>query len=190
MRQLISYKRILDGYYTLVVTTNDSERKAVLEMLDSNSKLSCRDAKRRAYLGIVHRSPVVVLDGAGGFSDEHAATRFAMDILANEIFPKPSLVVICGVCWGNPNTVQAGEVILSSSVVSLNRSTLTPSGNAHKPYYHESRLDIAELDIAMQPGWKRGQMLSLESRITDIPARDKLLVDHPLTARQQTVLPE
>lgn len=180
MRELIVNKKVLDGYYALVVTTNDSERKAVRHMLNGDTQLSLSNARRRAYLGIVKNLPVLVLDGSGGFSDANAASRFAIEVLENPYLPRPALVVICGVCWGNPNKVKVGDVIVSPHVTSLNRSTLTSEGDVPTPYTYQSTLnfELNELDTLM--GVKLGQLLSFESRVTSSPARERFLQDHPL----------
>jgi hypothetical protein len=165
--------------HVLLVTTNSNERRAMLEILDEYQKLTTGTPKQRAFLGHSGENLVVVLDGDGGFASEDAATRFAIRYLKDGSYPSPSMVLIGGVCWGNPGMVKVGDVIVCGDIASANRSTARPDGSEVKFYPFKSSIELAELVEGIDPKPKRGDLISLEVRLSDEKARDALLEKRP-----------
>lgn len=163
----------------LIVTSNNSERRAVLDILHTKKQLVTGSNDRRAHIGSVNETLAVVLDGSGGFSHQYSATRFAIEYLSNSDFPRPSLVIICGVCWGNPKRVTIGDVVVSSTVISVNRNTAKPEALEYRSYTYESPYLLNHFGIPDTPPIKTGPLLSLETQIADEAARDSLLNEHP-----------
>lgn len=128
MQHLQSYKTILDGSLVVVLTTNSHERKAVLSVLKAKRKLQTNNPSCRAYLGVSADRIVLVLDGDGAFSGMGAASRFLCDFLANGLYPRPAAVIMCGVCWGNPALTSVGDVLVASTLISINRSVANQKG--------------------------------------------------------------
>lgn len=179
MQKLSKNWLALHENHVLVVTTNSHERRAILGMLKIHQKLTTGSPNFRAFLGHSDDSLVVVLDGDGGYASADAATRFASRYLMEANYPKPALVVIGGVCWGNPNLVQIGDVIVSGDIQSANRSTAREDGSVAKFYPFKSLLDMEALISAVEPKPKCGQLVSLEVRLSDEKARDALLSQCP-----------
>jgi hypothetical protein len=95
-------------------------------------------------------------------------------------YPKPSMVLIGGVCWGNPKVVQIGDVVVCGHIQSANRSTAREDGSVAKFYPLKSSLNLEELLSAVQPKAKCGELVSLEVRLSDEKARDALLSQCPM----------
>lgn len=166
--------------HVLLVTTNSNERRAMLGMLDEHQKLTTGSPKQRAFLGHSGGNLVVVLDGDGGFASDFAATRFAIRYLKDSRYPRPSMVLIGGVCWGNPDRVKVGDVIVCGDIESANRSTARPDGREVKFYPFKSSIELAELMEGIKPEPKLGGLISLEVRLSDENARDALLEQQPM----------
>lgn len=177
MRQLRAYRDVLEGAYVCVVTTNSNERKAVLAQLDAHRKLVTADASNRAYLGVKNENLVVVLDGDGAFSGEGAVSRFVNDCLANERYPQPAVLVLCGICWGNPQSTQVGQVLVGSTLISANRAVVEPSGQLNiQSKTFESALPHEVISAFAGEGViAPAVMLSLEQLFTNTEVRDKYL---------------
>lgn len=165
--------------HVLLVTTNSNERRAMLEMLDKYQKLTTGSLKQRAFLGHSRGNLVVVLDGDGGFASEDAATRFADRYLKDGSYPRPSMVLIGGVCWGNPGMVKVGDVIVCGDIESANRSTERPDGREVKFYSYKSSIELAEIMEGIEPAPIRGDLISWEVRLSDENARDTILRQRP-----------
>lgn len=179
MQKLSTNRDALDNNHVLLLTTNSNERRAMLDMLDRYQTLATGSPKQRAFLGHSNGSLVVVLDGDGGFSSEDAATRFAISYLNDSKHPTPSLVLIGGVCWGNPSQVETGDVIVCGGIESANRSTARTDGSEIKFYRFNSSIDLANLVASIQPKPRCGDLISLEVRLSDERARDELLKQKP-----------
>lgn len=179
MQKLSKNWHALHENHVLLVTTNSNERSAMLDMLTRHQKLITGSVKQRAYLGHIDETLVVVLDGDGGFASEDAATRFALRYLQNGGYPTPSMVLIGGVCWGNPSQVEVGDVIICNAIESANRSTARPEGNETQFYRFDSTIELARLEASIEPTPKYGDLISLEVRLSDEKARDKLLEQKP-----------
>lgn len=179
MLKLGANKKTLDQNHVLVVTTNSHERDAVLNVLHRHLKLTTGSHGRRAYLGYVGKTLVVVLDGAGGYADADAATRFAVAYLKDPSNPKPALVLMAGICWGNPKHVLVGDVIVCNVVHSANRSTARPDQREIKTYAFTSSARVDELVAGSNVKVRQGGLISLEVRLMDEATRDELLLQMP-----------
>jgi hypothetical protein len=179
VQKLSKNRSALDENHVLVVTTNSNERRKMLEILDRYQNLTTGSSKRRAFLGHAGDCLVVVLDGDGGYASGDAATRFASEYLMEANYPRPALVVIGGVCWGNPQHVQIGDVIVSGSIQSANRSTAREDGSEAKFYHFKSSLNVDALLSTVEPKPMCGELVSLEVRLSDEKARDVLLSQCP-----------
>lgn len=181
MQHLQAYRDILDRSLVIVQTTNSHERKAVLGALDAHRKLHTQQASHRAYLGVAASRVVLVLDGDGAFSGAGAASRFLCDFLANDRYPTPAAVVLCGVCWGNPNLTAVGDVLVASTLTSVNRTIAEQSDLIIvQPKTFEARLPeetVQALECAnvVAPAL----MLSVEQLYKGTKARDELLRQFP-----------
>lgn len=178
MFRLRSDRSALENGFALVVTTNDSERKAILSRLDPYRKLEPDFEGTRAYLGIVEDRLVVVLDAAGGFARDDTATRVAIRFLANPMNPTPALVAICGVCWGNPATTKKGQVLLATGIVSINRGTFKVGGQVSQPYSYISSIKLPDGVVGDNTEYG-ATVLTLEQNIQDPSRRDELLRAFP-----------
>lgn len=180
MRHLQAYRDTLDHSLVVVQTTNSSEREAVLSALEARRKLSTQHSSHRAYLGVAESRIVLVLDGDGAFSGAGAASRFLSDFLANERYPTPAAVVLCGVCWGNPSRSTVGDVLVASTLISVNRKVAEQSGMTIIPKTFETRLPeepirALECKNVIAPAL----MLSVEQLYKGTNARDELLKEFP-----------
>lgn len=180
MRHLQAYKSILDRGFVVVLTTNSHERKAVLGVMQAHRKLVTHQSSHRAYLGVAADRIVLVLDGDGAFAGAGAASRFLSDFIANERYPKPAAVVLCGVCWGNPKLTDIGDVLVGSSLISVNRSIASKSGSMEQPKAFETSMPeevirgFAGLGVIAP-----SIMLSVEKLYEETTARDELIAKFP-----------
>jgi len=180
MRHLQAYRDTLDRSLVVVQTTNSSEREAVLGALEARRKLSTQHSSHRAYLGVAESRVVLVLDGDGAFSGAGAASRFLSDFLANERYPTPAAVVLCGVCWGNPSRSAVGDVLVASSLISVNRKVAEQSGLTTIPKTFETQLPEESVrELGGKNVIAPALMLSVEQLFKGTKARDELLEKFP-----------
>ena len=153
----------------------------MLDVLDAHRKLQIQHASHRAYLGVAAGRVVLVLDGDGAFSGAGAVSRFLCDFLANDSYPTPAAVVLCGVCWGNPALSKVGDVLVATTLTSVNRTIAGQSGvTVVQPKTFETQLSeesIQALECAnvVAPAL----MLSVEQLYKGTKARDELLEQFP-----------
>ncbi|WP_459622960.1 phosphorylase family protein [Burkholderia sp. 3C] len=178
---LKAYRDILDRAFVVVLTTNSHERKAVLDVMQASRKLVTQHDSHRAYLCVADDRVVLVLDGDGAFSGSGAASRFLSDFIANERYPTPAAVVLCGVCWGNPQRVSIGRVLVSGTLISVNRSVAEQSGvTAVIPKTFETTLpDEAVQGFTGVDSIAPATMLSEEQLYKGTQAREELLAQFP-----------
>jgi nucleoside phosphorylase len=181
MRHLQAYRDILDRTLVVVQTTNSHERKAVLGVLKAHRKLLTKHPSHRAYLGVAANRVVLVLDGDGAFSGAGAASRFLCDFLANERYPTPAAVILCGVCWGNPALTAVGDVLVASTLTSVNRTVAEQSGETivqpktFETEFPEELVCTLKCADVVAPAL----MLSEEQLYKGTKARDELLKQYP-----------
>jgi nucleoside phosphorylase len=186
VRHLKAYKDVLDGGIVCVITTNDSERRAVLGSLDAHRKLEVHSAypRRRAYLGTSNRRLLLVLDGDGAFAGAGSAARFACDYLADSALPSPAAVVLCGVCWGNPAVVGPRDVVVGTTVISVNRARSTIDKRRESlPESFRSTFPHGALEALKGENVVVGaSLVSVEEQMMSTKARDEYLNLFPSVA--------
>ncbi len=182
MQHLQAYRDVLNDAFVVVVTTNSNERKAVLAVLDAHRKLTTSHISNRAYLGVADNRIVVVLDGDGAFVGLGAASRFVSDFLANDRYPRPAGVVLCGVCWGNPRLTSIGQVLVGGTVISVNRAIAESSGGRTiQPKTFACGLPEDFIEAFADDGViAPALILSLEQLYKSTAARNELLQQFPL----------
>lgn len=183
-KYLSANRQSLEGSFALIITTNDHERRAVLDVLESYVQLSTT-LHRRVYLGAISDRIVLILDGPGGYSNEHAIVRILGRYLSDQYLPKPWIVVLCGICWGNPAWAKVGQVVIADRIVSCNKTTAGVGGLAfnaqtvlstlHGDVWWEGALERLPLDLALSGK----TILSAEQLLQDTPTRDHLLKTFP-----------
>lgn len=179
MKRLSNYREQLDVNHVVIVTTNTHERVAITRMLSSYVKLETGNPSLRAYLGCVGDNFVVLLDGAGGYTNANSSARFTASYLSNNSYPNPRLVILGGICWGNPSQVDLGDVVVSSSVTSLNRVVVKPGERQEVASNQDCPVDLETLIRALPLPVRVGPILSLEARFEDEIERDRLLAEYP-----------
>lgn len=178
MHKLKANKTVLQSNHVLIVTTNTYERDAVLNELECSIKLTTGSKSKRAYLGLLQDTFVVVLDGSGGYSDPNSASRMVQAYLADQSYPLPYLAVPVGVCWGNPVQVCLEEVVVATRVISANRMTETDGERKPRSYDFDSSVDAEVLEDLLE-GVRFGALLSMETRLSSEAARDEWIERFP-----------
>jgi nucleoside phosphorylase len=140
--QIRSHAQELDGNYVLLLTSNSVERDAVNGIMDSLRDADVGRATRGSRIGFLGRSVALHVTGESGVSKRLSIGRIAGGMLADPQFPRPSLVLLVGFCWGNPEKAAVGSVLVSSHIVSLNEVRETPNGREWVPHPYQSTLEL------------------------------------------------
>lgn len=141
--------------------------------------MDCHYPNCRGFVGHLNRRFVVVLDGDGGFSGGNAATSYAIQYISNPLNPKPALMALFGVCWGNPNYVNVGDVLVATTVISINRSIARESSTDINPKYFVSSLQLPKFQSLPDKLKPEATVITLEQLIENVATRDAYLKQFP-----------
>lgn len=182
-----SFKTALDGNYVLILTSSSVEKGAVRQVLGKARPVAAGRETTGCGIGLLDDRMVLHVSGRGGASDTQSVGRIVSDILADPTSPRPCLIVLTGYCWGNPAKVHTGDVIISTEVVSLNRTKAEASGTVPVPTRHVSPVSVDE--FLLQAVGERlcsdgitistGVLASLETLYKSGTARDQLIGQYP-----------
>lgn len=180
---LNSYYGILDGKYGLILTANSVEKEAVSKVLGHGVK---------ADIGVTHQGCVLCfrashvllhVTGLAGGLNERTVGYIARQFL-NGRGPKPGFIILTGICWGNPNKVHTGDVIVATDVASLNHQREGALGRTYRRTDKRSPLELEESllnDIADSKTFHihHGAIGSAELYLAADGPRDAVIDQHP-----------
>lgn len=175
----------LNDNYILVLTTNSIEKAAVNERLESKQRASVGVDTDGAYLGRLGGRFVLHLTGTSGAQREKSIGSIYTGLVSRARFPRPTLIVVCGVAWGNSDRVNVGDVLVSSEVWAVNHRRVSGGVTEYRLDQKRSPLLGAEevlADLArLQHGWRVvvAPIASGETYFDDTAARNELIRQHP-----------
>ncbi|MBJ2111312.1 hypothetical protein JFQ86_00590 [Serratia ureilytica] len=177
------YKAQLNNNYTLIFTSNDVEKDAVLKILSKKQKINIPLENQGAYIGILNGEYIVHLNGTSGMQDAGSVGRIATIYINKSEIPKPRLIILVGFCWGKKTETSIGDVIISKVVYSINKRTETADGLTFTKKRNFSSLDI-ESDFVetikenVECKLLLGDILSCEVLYNDTKSIDNFLADN------------
>ncbi|MFM0405017.1 hypothetical protein [Paraburkholderia aspalathi] len=140
--QIRNHREALDANYILLLTSNSVERAAVNEILRNTCEADVGRDTRGCNIGFLGGRLAIHVTGDSGISKPLSIGRVAGNLLSDQQFPSPVLVLLVGFCWGNPKKAAQDAVILSSQVVSLNEIRETPDGPERVARYWQSSVEL------------------------------------------------
>lgn len=179
---VLTARQELDNNYVLVVTTNSIEKDAVRAVLSSSAPATIRVSNQGSRIGLIGSSFVLCLSGTSGAQEPQSVGRIVRRFLTEQNGPRPSLVVLIGFCWGNPNKVKPGQLIVSTDVWGLNQQRLSPGRSTWKMAQTVSPLNRADWwpEVVNEiEAHEIGPISSTETYFASTPARDELLAEYP-----------
>lgn len=176
------FLEFLPPNYILIATSNSLERDSVRKTIKFSKKFIVIEDHIHIYLGFLNDIPVVHLHGDSGGTTDQSIGRLLYEFLLNDLIPKPKLMILFGVCWGNPKFVNLNDVILCTEIESANQIRLTPQGIQPRTNNYSSNLNqysIFESLINENTTIKFGKLISYDSRTTSQELRDTILNSNP-----------
>ncbi len=180
---LISYGDVLDGSYGLVLTANNIEKDAVNTVLGKGIRVDVGIKTQGSTISFMEPHILLHITGEPGGSSDKSVGFIARHILSG-ILPKPAFVILNGVCWGNPGRVSVGDVIIATSVASLNHQREHTEGRVYRRDDIDSKLKVENslLDDTASGGefsHHKGVIGSAEIYFSADEPRNALINQHP-----------
>lgn len=178
-----NYHDLLHGNYGLILTANSIEKAATAKVLGQGLRAEPGVAHMGATLCYSDPHILLHVTGTVGNSTETSVGHIARHFL-NGRGPTPAFVILAGFCWGNPNKVAVGDVIIATTVASLNHQREETEGRIYRRTHKTSPLELspALLD-AIAAGkafaYHPGAIGSVELYLAADGARDPLIAQHP-----------
>lgn len=180
------HKAALDGNYVLLLTSNEKEKEAVNSIIQDSRRAVLKIANRGCYVGRVGGFFVIHLSGTSGISQADSISRAASEFLKRTDYPKPSLVVLVGFCWGDPSKVEIGQTLVSTRICSINKSVSTPKGIKYSSTEFNSPISVCVESLREAVGsssdFKLSTMASLETLLTSTVERNNIIDQFPEVA--------
>lgn len=178
-----NYCDCLTDNYVLILTANSNEKKAVNKLIQHRQSIALGHNTHGSYIGIINDHFVIHICGTSGIGDSLSISRIVMHLLGQEHFPRPKLLLLVGICWGDPNKTSVGDGIICNSVFSLNRTDEYPSKTDYraKQYISTVFADEALVDGICDQGsrFTLGALASLEKLLMSDRVREEVLRSAP-----------
>ncbi|KAA8735547.1 hypothetical protein F4V57_01770 [Acinetobacter qingfengensis] len=164
-----SLKNSIDNKYFLILTSNQRETDTINELFDNKCEITI-NSRVSGKIGLIKGKIVLHIKGGLGFTREGSIGRNANLILSNEFFPQPVLTILAGVCWGNPDLTQIGDILISNKTVNCNLQNASGI-----PYDQETIIsNIENTNIIHKNTHNNVRLISQETKIEDPVIRDIL----------------
>jgi len=180
--EIQNYVDALNDNYLLIVTSNSIEKNAVNKVIANRKNLTVHMSTGGCSIGLLDGMFVVHLTGTSGLSTEHSVSRLVVEFVSRSNIPTPRLVYLVGFCWGNPATTKIGDIIISSTIESLNHRYLEGEETRYKRTQYRSSIDLSFIAQEINreiPNSKLGELGSLETLLSSNSERDSLLQQCP-----------
>ncbi|MBK8815665.1 MAG: hypothetical protein IPN42_09270 [Methylococcaceae bacterium] len=174
----------LNENYYLILTSNSIEKEAVNRVIHPKRNLDINIDNLGASIGMIEDAFIIHVTGTSGVSNTLSISTVANRLLEKESFPRPKLILLVGLCWGNPKKCAVGDTILSTTIISMNNQTASSEGIIYNAKTHNSVL-ILDNDhtssLANKNGYtvKIGELASLEMLLTSTKIRDNIIDSFP-----------
>jgi nucleoside phosphorylase len=109
---LEDYKKNLDGNYILILTSNNKEKEAINKIINNKVSIRINKSNKGAYLGMISNTYVIHISGESGSISNTSISNVCKAFLSDSLNPSPKLIVLSGICWGNPKKTNLGETII------------------------------------------------------------------------------
>ena len=166
MMNINTLKDIINNKYILILTSNSNEKKVIDELIQQKNSIFISN-EIQGKIGLISDEVVLHLSGDLGVSRQKSIGQTANVFLRSDCFPKPYLTILAGVCWGNPNLTEIGDILVSNSILSCNIKKM--NSTPVKPLIINSCFDL-EL-FSNNPV----MLFSQETYVDDEILRDQLL---------------
>lgn len=184
---IVTTRQALEGNYVLLLTTNSVERSAVEDVLGNASPAVIYTPTDGCRLARVGDRFVLHVTGTSRAQADRSVGRIVRKLLANRFMPRPVLVVLLGIAWGNPEKVAVGDLVLSTEVWAVNHRRITATETRHRLVQRRSPLPDLEgllggLGAPMAGDAFRlltGPVASMETHYAGTKARNGLLAEYP-----------
>lgn len=178
-----NYYDILDENYGLVLTANSVEKKAVTKVFGGGIKADISIAHDGSTLCFANSHILLHVTGTAGGLKEKTVGYIARYFL-NGRGPKPSFIILTGICWGNPRKVSTGDVIVATKVASLNHQLESATGLVYRRNDTESLLNIEKSLLNSISENKKVKIYhetigSIEKHFAADAARDSIIDQNP-----------
>lgn len=180
---ITNYYDILDDNYGLILTANSVEKEAVKKLLGDDIKADIGITHQGSALSFADPHILLHVTGTAGGSSEKSVGYIARHFLGGKR-PRPAFLILVGFCWGNPRRVSVGDVIVATTVASLNHQRESPEG---RMYERADKISPVVLDqqvideIAAGKPFRihNGTIASAELYLAAEGPRDALIDQHP-----------
>jgi hypothetical protein len=180
---IFDYFNALNENYILLLTSNIKEKTAINNVIEKKNNLNIGKETLGCRIGLINDQFVVHITGASGISFTNSLGRIISSIFENKRMPSPALILLTGICWGNPEYVNHGDIIISTSVCSLNSSVIEKDSVTYKDKTYDSNLSIDDCKkdlLSISNTIKIGRIGSLEAKYASSDKRNHLLKQYPL----------
>ncbi|WP_404685293.1 hypothetical protein [Raoultella terrigena] len=170
-----NYFKALDNNYILILTSNSKERDAISKSLGKVKRLHTHLGGFSVDVGVVGGVFFVHLSGESGFTSNNSVAHKCQAFVSDKAMPKPALVILSGICWGDPLKVKLNDTILSDHIITANQREVSIAGDTKKTrhFYSEFNLDtFISLDF---DNIHLGSLISAETLIKSDSVRDEYL---------------
>jgi nucleoside phosphorylase len=180
MIHLEDFGSVISDNYVVVLTSNSVEKAAVNEVMEVKRDAYIGILTGGCYLGLIAGRFILHISGESGISSNLSIGRIFTAALQSGRLPKPSLIILAGFCWGDPEKTNIGDMIFSTDVLGINGRIEGFGGTSYKEIPNKSVLyDVDSLASVLSSITSSrvvsGQLLSSETLFADDNARDTLL---------------
>lgn len=177
-----NYFDALNENYLLVVTSNSIEKNAVNRLISNRQNITVHLSTSGCSIGLLNGMFVIHLTGTSGISTELSASRLVVEFVSRSNIPTPGIVYLVGFCWGNPATTKVGDIVIASTIYSLNYRSISGEETDYKAISYRSSIDLEFIAKKLNqeiPDLKLGELASLETLLSSTSERDRLLQQLP-----------
>lgn len=184
--KLEDHSHVLRSGYVIVFTSNSVEKKSVNDLIGLRVKADIGIANVGCSLGVLNGRFILHVTGESGVSQEDSVGRVASALLRCSWLPKPHLIILVGICWGDPAKVSVGDVVICSEILSLNVQHFEQEQILQKAIFLKSAVDasrightlsflMADVDVKCHVG----KLASSEALYKSDRARNKTIEAYP-----------
>ncbi|CAM6774143.1 5'-methylthioadenosine/S-adenosylhomocysteine nucleosidase [Enterobacter asburiae] len=169
------YKKNLENNFILLLTSNSKEKLAINKILKNTIRVSLSEKNNGAYLGMIGNVFVLHLSGESGTISNRSISNVCKSFISNSIYPKPAIIILSGICWGDPHKTKIGNTIISDEIFTANQQNVTADGYNPRIRTNKSCITIHDNIFSDNENLISGPICSAELLITDERHRDRLL---------------
>lgn len=169
------YYKSLDNNYILILSSNSKEKEAIDKLLGKKKRFVLYPDQFFIDVGVVGGVFFAHLNGESGIiSDRSVVNKYKAFVSASDN-PKPALVILAGICWGNPSKVRLNDTILCNHVITANQREISETDNTIKARHFYSVINgIPPLQFE-STNIHIGTLISAETLLKSESARDEYL---------------